>query len=156
MVTEKSAFLNMKPVVSRTKGTRRPLIACRCLNGAQLAGLRSLSDLVSIPVALGRRGSSSWAQGQHAASSPRAIFLLGNTSPAPELQTFSSWALVSKNIEWDLRWRQVLLPALLCFPGYSPSAAGSFYPRLSRGSENCLQPQQSQGKDCRWLFTAGS
>ena len=43
---------------------RRPLIACRCLNDTQLAGLCSLSDLVSIPVACETRGPffrDSWA-----------------------------------------------------------------------------------------------
>lgn len=56
--------------MKRTQCTRRPLMAPRCLNSIQLAGLSSLSNLVFIPVAWGEgcggdewtllHGQSSW------------------------------------------------------------------------------------------------
>lgn len=122
---KKFAFLSMKPVVSRTKGMRGPLIACRCLNGTQLAGLCLLLDLVSIPVALGRRGSSSWDQGQHAESSPRAVFLIGEHLSfwlcAADIQAHVLW--FPRTLSVDLCWRQsAALCSVLCLPGYSPPA----------------------------------
>lgn len=112
--------------MSQTKGTRRPLIAHRCLNSTQLG---SLLNLVSIPVACGTKGLFVGSRAACWKLTERCFPHWGTPLLVMGCRHSSSCASVSKNIEcWSLLETNAALCFVLSLPGYSPPALQAFSP----------------------------
>lgn len=129
------------------------MIACRCLNSAQLAGPRSPSDLVSIPVACGTRGpfsGDSWAAGREFSVSGLPDWgtpLL--LSPAADIRAPAPRCPRTRGVG---RCRRQALFYALFSAVTQPQHGGPLLPQVPLGDPKSFrQSQQSLGKDCCWL-----
>lgn len=135
---ERFAFLSVKPGVSGP-ALRRPLIARRCLNGAQLAGPAAFRS--------GFHSSGEWTRGP--VSWSRRQLLGAHRRPRPCLGTPLLWSraahtqisalLGPRTLSVDVCWRRTLLYALFSPWLLSLSLAGCFFCRLFRDPRNLRQ-----------------